>query len=78
MKQATQNLTPSYHLKTTNKVQNVKHCILFVFFFMLACERIFIKTHTTDSRCVIGPENVLFLRWVLASFSPGILQAGAA
>ena len=32
---------------------------------------------STESRCVIGPENILFLRCVLPSFSPEILQAGA-
>ena len=31
---------------------------------------------STESRCVIGPENILFLG-VRASFSPEILQAGA-
>ena len=44
---------------------DVKHqvdllTLLFVFFFALACERIFIKTRTIGSRCVIGQENVLF------------------
>ena len=36
------------------------HILLFVFFFALACDRIFIKTHTIESRCVIGAENRLF------------------
>ena len=31
-----------------------------VFFFALAGERIFIKTFSIESRCVIGPENILF------------------
>ena len=31
----------------------------FVFFFTLACERIFIKTHSVESRCVMGPGNIL-------------------
>ena len=31
---------------------------------------------STESRCVTGPENILFLG-VLASFSPEMLQAGA-
>ena len=26
----------------------------------MACERIFIKTHSVENRCVIGPENRLF------------------
>ena len=33
---------------------------LFVFSFALACERIFIKPHSAESRCVTGPENILF------------------
>ena len=48
----------------------------FLLFFSLALERFFIKTHRTESRCVIGPENVLFLRHVRASFSPEILLPG--
>ena len=60
---------PRCHLKTLS---------LFVFIsFALACERIFIKTDSTESRCVIGPENILFLRHLRGSFSPEILQAGA-
>ena len=31
-----------------------------VFFFALAGERIFTKTFSIESRCVIGPENILF------------------
>ena len=46
-------------------------------FSTLACERIFIKTDITESRYATGPENILFLRRVLGSFSPEILQAGA-
>ena len=33
---------------------------LIVFIFSLACERIFIKTHSIKRRCAIGPENLLF------------------
>ena len=43
----------------------------------MACERIFIKTDSTESRYVIGPVTILFLRRVRGSFSPDILQAGA-
>ena len=39
------------------KLRNLKPFSLFVFFFTLACERIFIKTH---SRRVVGLENTLF------------------
>ena len=33
---------------------------LFVFFFAPACEIRLIKTYSIESRCVIGPENILF------------------
>ena len=54
-----------------------QHLSLFAFFFSLALERIFIKTHPTENSCVTGPENVLFLKQVRASFSPEMLLAGA-
>ena len=47
------------------------------FFFALACERTFIKTHSTEKRFFIRAENILFLRHVRASFSPEILHDGA-
>ena len=53
----------------TNKNAKCETVKPFVFFFALACERIFIKMHSTEGRCVIEPENILFLRRVLASFS---------
>ena len=56
-------LTPSLpwcHLKMTNKRLNLKPFSLFVFLFALACERIFMRMHCTESRCVIGPDNILF------------------
>ena len=41
----------------------------FLFFlFALPFERIFTKTHSVESRCVIGPENILFAG-VCAHFS---------
>ena len=43
------------------KVQNLKALDPFVFFFALACERIFIKMHNIESSCVIGFENILFV-----------------
>ena len=55
-------LTPSLpwcHLKTTHKSEKFETICLFVFFFALGCERIFIKTHSIDID-VIGPENILF------------------
>ena len=56
-------LTPSLpwcHLKTTNKMRNLKPLSFFVFFFARAYERLFIKTHSIQSECVNGPENILF------------------
>ena len=52
---------------------------LFFFFFALAYERIYIKTHTALRVDVIGPENILFAGTLSgsATFSPEILQAGA-
>ena len=47
---------------------------------MLTCGRIFIKMHSTESRCVIqliGLENTVFLNGVHVTVSPGILPAGA-
>ena len=43
------------------KMRNLEPLSICVFFFLfsLACERIFIKTHSIE-RCVIGPENRLF------------------
>ena len=46
-------------------------------FFAIAHERIFIKTHNTEIRFVIGPEKYTVSRRVSAIFSPEILQAGA-
>ena len=37
--------------------------------------RIFIKTPSTESRCVIGPENIPFKGASVKYFSPEILQA---
>ena len=42
------------------KVRNSKPLSPFVFFFTLACERIWTETHSTESRCEIEPENGLF------------------
>ena len=45
--------------KRPMKVQNLKPLCPFVFFFSLACERIFIKTHGIESRYAMGLENIL-------------------
>ena len=59
-------------------MRNLKPLAFFVFFFALACERIFIETHSIENRCVTGPESILFAgRVPRASFSPDNLPAGA-
>ena len=71
-------LTPSlpcYHLKTTQKVRNLKPLNLFVFFFALVCERISIKTHRTENRCY-RTGNYTVCKRVPASSSLEVLQAG--
>ena len=55
---------------------NLKPVNLFIFFFALACERIFVKTHRTDNRCVISAENILFVG-ASVHRQPEILQVGA-
>ena len=54
------NPATAVHLKTTSKSIKLKTIEPLAFFVALACERIFIKTHSTESRCAIGPENILF------------------
>ena len=49
----------------------------FLFFFTLACEQAFIKTHTVESRLVIGPKIRLFCRRIHANFRPEISQDAA-
>ena len=34
--------------------------VLFVFFFALAREKVFIRTQSIESRIVKGPDNILF------------------
>ena len=48
------------HLKTTSKSAKFETLNLFVFFFALARERVAIKLHSIESRCAIGPKNILF------------------
>ena len=55
-------LTPSLpwcHLKTTSKSTKFQNPAFLAFFFATACERVLIKTHSIESRYVIGPENIL-------------------
>ena len=42
------------------KVQNLKPLTVSLLIFALSWERIFIEAHSIESRCVIGPENILF------------------
>ena len=51
-------------------MQNLKPLGIYVFFFALVCERIFIKTHSIESRWVKGPETILF-KVHLCIFQPG-------
>ena len=57
-------------------MRNLKPLSLFVSFFALACERTFITTHSTKSRCYRTRKQTVW-RHVPAAFSPEILQAGA-
>ena len=58
-------------------MQNLKPWTVSVLFFALSCERIFMGTHSTESRCYRTGKYTVCRR-VRASFSPEILQAGAA
>ena len=40
-------------------MRNLKPFSFYVFFFALARERIFIKMYSIESRCVLGPANIL-------------------
>ena len=62
-------------MKMTNKSVTFKTRKPF-FCFALACERIVIQMHSTESRRVMGPQNILFAR-MSVTFSPEILQTGA-
>ena len=53
-------------------VRNSKPLSLFVFFFALACERIFIKTHSIEKRFVIRLEN----NYTVFEALPRIFQPG--
>ena len=40
-------------------------------FFTIACERISLKMHRTESRFVVGPSNTLFAGMCVYTFQPG-------
>ena len=48
----------SFQNNKSVKPETLRIC---VFFFTLSRERIFIKAHGIKSRCVEGPENILFV-----------------
>ena len=55
------SFTAMMSLETTNNSEKSETLKPFCFlFFAQACGRIFIQTHSTESRWVIGPENILF------------------
>ena len=57
-------------MMSLEKVQNLKPFSLFVFFFALALERIFTKTHHTERRCYrTGKYTVFEVRPCI--FQPG-------
>ena len=58
---------PWCHLKTINRSRKFEIIKPFYVFFASAGERIFIKTHTTEIRFIIGPGNILFS----GTFQPG-------
>ena len=57
-------------LKTTNKSAKFEILQPFCLFFALACERIFIQTRSTESRCVKGSENIYSLQAHPCIFQP--------
>ena len=59
------------------KVQNLKPLTVSVLIFALSCERIFIERHSIGSRCYRIGKYTVYRRF-RASFSPEILQSGAA
>ena len=58
-----------YHLKTTCKGAKFQIMKVSAFFFAEAGERIFIKTHSTESRFVMGPGNLLLIV-IMCTFQP--------
>ena len=54
---------------------NLKPLNLFVFFFTLACEKVFNKTHSIENRCYRSGKYTVCRR-IRASFIPETLHAG--
>ena len=62
---------PWCHFKTIKfKQQNLKSWSLWFLSSMLACKWIFIKTHSIESRLVIGLQNILFAGVCMYFFEP--------
>ena len=59
-------------------MRNLKSLSLFVFFFTLRCERIPIKTHSTENRCYRTRKQTVCRRVLPLIIQPGIVQAGVA
>ena len=64
----------SFQNNTSVKPETLRIC---VFFFALSRERIFIKAHGIESRCVVGPETYTVCKRVRGSFNPEIVLAEA-
>ena len=61
-------------------MRNLKPLSLCVFFFALACERIFIKMHSIESRCVQDRKTIVYClhaRPCIFHWAPEILPARA-
>ena len=74
-----QELTPSVpwcYLKTANKSAKFETLNCFCRIFTLSCKRIFIETHSIESRCYRSGKDTVCRR-VRVSFNPKMLQAGA-
>ena len=56
------------------KFEIFKH---FFLFFPLACERLFIQTHSIEGRCFTGPGNILFADASVHLSARTFLQVGA-
>ena len=69
-------LVASWLRKLSIKMPNLKSLRTF-FPFIWASERTAIKMHSTKSRVVIGPSNILFAGVYVSIFSLEFVQAGA-
>ena len=70
-------VNPFTAMMSFQPIKHLKPLSLCVFFFTQACERIFIKMHSIESRCVKGPENILSAGTSLHLSAQKIWQAEA-